>query len=68
MSVRTTLDIDEDILEAAKALARQMDKTAGAVLSDLAGERSRQLPLRVERERTRRTFDQTLRAWYREKG
>ena len=34
--MRTTLDIDDDILEAAKALARQTDKTAGAVLSDLA--------------------------------
>ena len=34
--MRTTLDIDDDILEAAKALARQSDRTAGAVLSDLA--------------------------------
>jgi hypothetical protein len=34
--MRTTLDIDDDVLEAAKALARQTDRTAGAVLSDLA--------------------------------
>jgi hypothetical protein len=34
--MRTTLDIDDDILEAAKTLARQTDRTAGAVLSDLA--------------------------------
>jgi hypothetical protein len=34
--VRTTLDIDDDVLEAAKSLARQSDRTAGAVLSDLA--------------------------------
>jgi hypothetical protein len=34
--MRTTLDIDDDVLEAAKILARQSDRTAGAVLSDLA--------------------------------
>ncbi len=34
--MRTTLDIDDDVLEAAKSLARQSDRTAGAVLSDLA--------------------------------
>jgi predicted transcriptional regulator len=34
--MRTTLDIDDDILEAAKSLARQSDRTAGAVLSELA--------------------------------
>ncbi len=34
--MRTTLDIDDDVLEAAKGLARQTDRTAGAVLSDLA--------------------------------
>lgn len=35
-AMRTTLDIDDDILEAAKSLARQSDRTAGAVLSELA--------------------------------
>jgi len=34
--MRTTLDIDDDVLEVAKSLARQSDRTAGAVLSDLA--------------------------------
>ncbi len=34
--VRTTLEIDDDVLEAAKSLARQSDRTAGAVLSELA--------------------------------
>lgn len=34
--MRTTLDIDDDVLAAAKALARQTDRTAGAVLSELA--------------------------------
>jgi len=34
--MRTTLDIDDDILQAAKELARAEKKTAGKVLSDLA--------------------------------
>jgi hypothetical protein len=34
--MRTTLEIDDDVLEAAKALARQTDRTAGAVISQLA--------------------------------
>lgn len=34
--MRTTLDIDDDVLEVAKSLARQSDRTAGAVLSELA--------------------------------
>jgi Arc/MetJ family transcription regulator len=34
--MRTTLDIDDDVLEAARELARQTDRTAGAVISDLA--------------------------------
>lgn len=34
--MRTTIDIDDDVLEAAKALARQTHRTAGAVLSELA--------------------------------
>jgi hypothetical protein len=34
--MRTTLDIDDDILQAAKELARAEGKTAGQVLSDLA--------------------------------
>ena len=33
--MRTTLDIDDDVLTAAKELARSEGKTAGAVLSEL---------------------------------
>lgn len=33
--MRTTLDIDEDVLNAAKALARQQNKSAGEVVSRL---------------------------------
>jgi hypothetical protein len=34
--MRTTLDIEENVLVAAKELARRQRKTAGQVLSDLA--------------------------------
>lgn len=34
--MRTTLAIDDDVLAAAKAIARQTDKTIGEVVSDLA--------------------------------
>jgi hypothetical protein len=34
--MRTTLDIDEDVMLAAKALARRQKRTAGAVISELA--------------------------------
>lgn len=34
--MRTTLDIDDDILQAAKELARVENRTAGQVLSELA--------------------------------
>lgn len=34
--MRTTLDIDEDVLNAAKEIARRLRTTAGAVISDLA--------------------------------
>jgi hypothetical protein len=34
--MRTTLDIDDDILQAAKELARAEKKTAGRMLSELA--------------------------------
>lgn len=42
--MRTTLDIEDDILEAAKALARRTNRTAGAVLSELARRALTQLP------------------------
>ena len=34
--MRTTLDIDDDVLQAAKELARRRKKTAGAMISELA--------------------------------
>jgi hypothetical protein len=34
--MRTTLDIDEDVLAAAKQLAKKRKSTAGEVISDLA--------------------------------
>ena len=34
--VRTTLDLDDDVLQAAKELARARKKTAGEVVSELA--------------------------------
>lgn len=33
--MRTTLDIDDDVLRAAKELAKREKKTAGAVISEL---------------------------------
>ncbi len=34
--MRTTLDIDDDVLAAAKSLGRRVGKTAGAMISELA--------------------------------
>lgn len=34
--MRTTLDIDDDVLNAAKEIARRVGTTAGSVISDLA--------------------------------
>jgi len=47
--MRTTLDIDDDILQAAKELAASRRTTAGKVLSDLA--RTALEPARPARER-----------------
>jgi predicted transcriptional regulator len=33
--MRTTLDIDDDVLRAAKELARHQDRTAGQIISEL---------------------------------
>jgi hypothetical protein len=35
-AMRTTLDIDDDVLQAAKERARRENKTAGEVISELA--------------------------------
>ena len=53
--MRTTLDIEDDVLAAAKALGRRAGKTAGAMLSELARaalgagllDRERNSPVRV---------------------
>ena len=34
--MRTTLDLDDDVLDSAKEIARRENKTAGQVLSELA--------------------------------
>ncbi len=34
--MRTTLDIDNDVLQAAKSIARRSQRSAGAVISELA--------------------------------
>jgi hypothetical protein len=47
--VRTTLDVDDDILQAAKELASAQGTTAGKVLSELA--RRALAPARPERVR-----------------
>jgi hypothetical protein len=43
--MRTTLDIDEDVLAAAKELARHEGETAGRVLSRLARQALQQRPV-----------------------
>src|SRR5262245_8147636 len=44
-AMRTTLDIDDDILQAVKELARAEGKTAGKMLSELARRALTQAPL-----------------------
>ncbi len=44
--MRTTLDIADDVLAAAKAIAKEQGKTAGAVVSELARSGLRK-PVRV---------------------
>lgn len=48
-SVRTTLDVDDDVLQAAKEIAANRGTTAGKVLSDLA--RKALTPTRIGHER-----------------
>jgi len=49
--VRTTLDIDDDVIVTARELARDEGRSIGAVVSDLA--RRGLMPARVEREHGR---------------
>ena len=44
--MRTTLDIDDDVLQAAKALARREKNTAGEIISELARRALRASPTR----------------------
>ena len=46
--MRTTLDIDDEVLRAAKELAAQRGVTAGKVLSDLARQALRPVSSEVE--------------------
>ena len=65
--MRTTLDIADDVLAAAKAIAREQAKTAGAVVSELArsglrkpvrvGSRNGVPVLKVKNRETRVTLD-----------
>jgi hypothetical protein len=48
--MRTTLSIDDDVLQAVKDRARHEGKTAGQVLSDLARERLTGAPLPRKRK------------------
>jgi len=50
--MRTTLDIDDDVLHAAKELAAREGRTAGRVLSDLA-RRGLANPQKEHRKRSR---------------
>lgn len=49
--MRTTLDIDDDVIAAARELARDEKRSIGAIVSDLA--RRGLMPARVEREHGR---------------
>ena len=48
--MRTTLDIDDDVLRAARELARREKKTAGRVISDLARQALAASPVAVTQE------------------
>ena len=48
--MRTTIDIDDDVLRAAKELARREKKTAGRVISELAREALASSPVGVAKE------------------
>ena len=59
--MRTTIDIADDVLQAAKELARREKKTAGQVLSELARRALRQpLPSQDDDSRSDRPPDQFL--------
>ena len=47
--MRTTLDIDDDVLAAAKSLARHQSRSAGQVISELARRALTQAPAATHR-------------------
>jgi hypothetical protein len=48
--MRTTLTIDDDVLTAAKAIARQQDRSIGEVVSELARRALRRPSAALERD------------------
>jgi hypothetical protein len=63
--VRTTLDIDDDILQAAKELAKAERKTTGQVLSDLARKGLTQPPSKIASPVEEADFPYVLKdGWY----
>jgi hypothetical protein len=54
--MRTTLDIDEDVLTAAKQLAKRRNSTAGEVISDLVRRALTQSSVPDEEPRYRNGF------------
>ena len=48
--MRTTLDIDDDVLAAAKAMASQQRRSVGAIVSDLARRSPRRPATRHHRD------------------
>jgi len=54
--MRTTLDIDDDVLTAAKQLAKKRNSTAGQVISDLARLALTRSPAGEEEPRYRNGF------------
>ncbi len=54
--MRTTLEIDNDVLEAAREIARRQKKTIGEVMSGLARKALTAIPDRVAGEQPENTF------------
>lgn len=54
--MRTTLDIDDDVLTAAKQLAKKRNSTAGEVISDLARRALTKSSMDEEKPRYRNGF------------
>jgi hypothetical protein len=55
--MRTTLQIDEDVLRAARSLARSQGRTIGEVVSELARKGLRPPPARKDRRSGLPSFD-----------